>query len=137
MSKPTNPNTLTYNKKANFEYHILDTFLAGLALSTPSVKGIRAKELNPDGAYIVWQNNRLEIISRAKENIPLLLKKDEMSKIKKALKDKGITCILLNFKKVGRWIKADIALAKGKNIHDKKETLKQKDLKREEERGQS
>lgn len=126
---------ITTNKKARFEYTILDTFQAGLVLTTPGVKGIRKKELNPEGAYIIWQNNRLEIISKAKENIPLLLNKPEVAKIRKALKDKGTTCILLDYKKSGRWIKADIAIAKGKNLHDKKETIKERDLKREQERG--
>jgi SsrA-binding protein len=90
---------ITSNKKARFEYTLLETFQAGLVLTTPGVKGIRKKELNPEGAYIIWQNNRLEIISRAKENIPLLLEKPEIAKIRKALRDKGVTCILLDYKK--------------------------------------
>jgi SsrA-binding protein len=137
VSKSTDPNIITTNKKARFEYQIIETFLAGLSLTTPDLKAIRHKELNPDGAYIIWQHDRLEIVSRAKFNIPLLLNKAEVVKIRKALKDKGITCIVLSYKKVGRWLKADIGLAKGKNTHDKKETLKQRDLKREQERGQS
>jgi SsrA-binding protein len=127
---------ITTNKRAKFDYHVLETFGAGMALSTFEVKGIRNRTLTPEGAFVIYQNNRLEIITKSKNPIPLLLKPLEIKKIKKAILDKGISCIVLSFNKTNRFLKAQIALVKGKKDYDKKETIKQRDLIRERERSQ-
>jgi len=126
---------LANNRQARFEYEILESFQAGLVLSGKMVKAIRNRQVKPEGAFVVYQNNRLEIIGLegggVKENVPLLLKKKEMNEIAGQIRQQGLTCIVLNFKTVGRWIKAEIALAKGKTKRDKREALKRRALDRE------
>lgn len=126
---------LLINKKARFDFHVLESYQAGLALESSMVKLIRGGRVTLQGVYIVRQNNRLEMIGLGNEslrqNVPLLLKQQEVNEIQGHLSTKGVTCIPLNIKTVGRWIKAEIAVVKGKKTHDKRETLKQRDLDRE------
>lgn len=132
---------ISTNKKAQFQYQILEVFQAGLALSSGGlVKMIRSKTLTPDHSFVVFQNNRLEAIGIAtakgqNDSIPLLLNQSEITKIRKATKEKGITCIILNFKRVNKYLKADIAIVKGKNQQDKRQTIKDRDGEREKARG--
>jgi SsrA-binding protein len=131
--------TYTTNKKANFEYIILEKFQAGLAISNGDmVKKIRNKEITPDHSFVIYQNNRLEAIgmgnNQQKLTIPLLLNKQEIKKILNYKKDKGITVIVLSFKAVNRYLKADIAVVKGKTKGDKRQTLKERDLERERQK---
>ena len=133
-------NVITSNKKAKFDYIILEKFTAGLALSNGYlVKKIRGKEITPDHSFVVFQNNRLEAIglgnSIHKDSIPLLLNKNEIKKILNYKKDKGITVILLNFINSNRYIKAEIAVVKGKSQGDKRQTIKNRDLARAKQRG--
>lgn len=127
-------NILIKNRKARFDYSIIDQYQAGLSLSGEMVKLIRAKKLNLNSAYVVAQNNKLEIIGLQHkdlmENVGLLLNKKEKAKIITAMKTKGITCVVLNIKAVGRWLKADIATVKGKSNYDKRDTLKKRDIER-------
>jgi SsrA-binding protein len=127
------------NKKAKFDYEILDTYQAGLSLSGGMVKLIRANQVNIQGKFIVYQRQRLEILGMGNEkmieNIPLLLKQKEINKISGQIAEKGISCIVLNLKIVGRWLKADIAVVKGKKEYDKRETIKKRDMDRDDRRG--
>lgn len=136
---PANSNIISINKKAKFEYHIIEKFQAGLALNSYQVKAIRSKDINPDRSYIIWQKDKLEIVGLGAEgkimSVPILLNKPEVEKIKKYIKEKTVTCVLLNFKKIKRWIKADIAVVRGKNKADKRETIKARDLARDKQRG--
>ena len=68
-------------------------------------------------------------------NVPLLLKPKEVKEVMGSIGEKGISCIPLNIKTVGRWLKADIALVKGKKNFDKRQTIKDRDLDREQARG--
>lgn len=130
---------LTTNKRANFDYEILQKFTAGLSLSGAMVKQIRANRTNVQGKFIVNQNNRLEILGMGNdkiiENIPLLLNPKEYKKITGQLTEKGVTCIVLNLKSVGRWLKADIGLVRGKKNYDKREDIKKRDLDRQQQKG--
>jgi SsrA-binding protein len=128
------------NKKANYEYQIIEKFQAGLALANGYiVKKIRSKQITPEHSFVVFQNNRLEAIglgnSIHKDSIPLLLNKNEIKKILTYKKEKGVTVILLNFKSVNRYLKADVAVVKGKTKGDKRQTIKARDLARERQRG--
>jgi SsrA-binding protein len=129
---------LSNNKKARFDYHVLESFQAGLSLSGKMVKEVRNRRVNCEGLFVVAQNNRLEIINfgneKMRENVPLLLKKREIDKIQGKIQEKGITAVVLNLKTVGRWIKAEIGIVKGKKKYDKREDLKKKTIQREMER---
>jgi SsrA-binding protein len=131
--------TLIVNKKARFDYSIIKTFSAGMSLSGGLVKIIRGNLANLQGVYIVYQNKSLQIIGfgseKVIENITLLLRKNELHEIVKALDTKGITCIPLKIYTSKRWLKVEIALVKGKKNWDKRQTIKDRDLDREERKG--
>jgi SsrA-binding protein len=99
------------------------------------VKQIRTKKVPITGKFITINKDKLEIIGLGNqqiiENIPLLLNQKEIKKIKGQLSVKGISCVVLNLQTVGRWLKAEIALAKGKKKFDKRESIKMQDLERE------
>jgi SsrA-binding protein len=130
--------TLAVNKRANFEYQILDKYTAGLSLSGGLVKEIRANRVNLQGVYIIFQNNQLQLINfgneKAQENVVLLLNQNEITKITKAIQIQGITCIPVKVFTSKRWLKMEIAVVKGKKLWDKRQTIKERDLDREERR---
>lgn len=127
------------NRRAKFDYTILETFQAGLALDGRMVKLVRGRKVTLNSVFIIFQNNRLEMINFGNEeknvNVPLLLKPKEVKEVMGSIGEKGISCIPLNIKTVGRWLKADIALVKGKKNFDKRQTIKDRDLDREQARG--
>ena len=126
---------ILYNKKAHFEYKIVESYQAGLGLSGPMVKYVRAKKIVMQGLFIVYQKGRLEIVGfgneQLRENVPILLNKKEMDEIVGQIREKGVSCIPINIKTVGRWIKSEIAIVKGKKLYDKKEDIKKRDVDRE------
>lgn len=147
----SSPNSISIqNKRASFEFHILDVFHAGLVLTGTEVKSIRAGEASLAEAYCiiykneVWlKNMHINIYEKGshynhepRRDRKLLLTKREIKKLITKLKDTGITLIPLKlyFSESG-FAKLDIAIAKGKKLYDKRDSLKQKDLKREMERG--
>lgn len=126
---------LAINKRAKFDYQVLESFQAGLSMSGKLVKEIRQRRVQLTGNFVVYQKGRLEIIGlgneTVRENVPLLLQPREMKEIIGRTSEKGISCIVLNVKTVGRWIKAEVAIAKGKKQYHKKEAIKERDLDRE------
>lgn len=138
------------NKKAYHDYHIEDTYEAGMVLSGPEVKSLRAGRVNITDGY-VNVNHRGEamlynvhishyIFATHNPNEPmrvrkLLLHKREIRKLIGKLKEKGLALIPLKiyFKDNGR-AKVEIGLAKGKKMYDKRHSLKEKQNKREMER---
>jgi SsrA-binding protein len=131
---------LALNRKAQFEYLILETFQAGLSLDGVSVKAIRSGRINLTNCYIVNNRGVLNLINftcldklgqTQNKVIPILLKTKERDTIIGRLSEKGISCVPLRLKTVRRWIKADIALVKGKKTYDKRESIKKRDLERE------
>lgn len=126
--------TIAQNKKARFDYHILDTFHAGLVLSGKMVKQLRSKRINIAGKFIVFQNKQLKILDvgneHVNENVALLLSKKDQLKIQGELSIKGVSCVPLSIFTTRRWIKTEIALVKGKKDYDKREDKKQQDIQR-------
>lgn len=137
------------NKRAGFEYHLLDTFTAGMVLSGTEIKSIRNGKASILEAYCVYNDGEVFIRNMhiaayengsyynhtPKGDRKLLLNKKEIAKIEKHLKDKGNTVVPLKiFLSDKGWAKLNIALAKGKKLHDKRHDLKEKDDKREMDR---
>lgn len=133
------------NKKAFFNYHILDTFIAGIVLTGTEIKSIRNGKVSLQDAYCYFKNNELYvknlyIAEYEQGNIynhdplrerKLLLQKHELKKIQRKLKDEGITVIVLKlFINSKGWAKLEIALAKGKKQYDKREDIRKKDMER-------
>lgn len=136
------------NKKAYFDYEILQTYLAGIMLHGSEVKSLRAGNLNLKGSYVSLLNEKLMLkgahISRYRYDTQpsydpfrdrqLLLKKKEIHAIERKLNEQGVTLIPLAIGLKGRYIKVEIGLARGKKKHDKRQALKAKDEKRRVER---
>lgn len=133
------------NKKARFEYEILDTYTAGMVLQGSEIKSIRKGKASIKEAYCYFENNELFIrnmhISPYEEasytnheplrERKLLLNDQELKKIEKKLRDVGITIIPLKvFVSAKGWAKMEIAIARGKKLYDKREDLKKKDTDR-------
>lgn len=138
------------NKKATFKYFLLDEFTAGMVLMGSEIKSIRAGKANLADAYCKMRDGELYLINMYispyenagyaqhadRRERKLLLTKVELKKIDRKLKDAGITIVpTLVFISEKGHAKIKIALAKGKNVGDKREDVKQKDLKRESDRG--
>jgi SsrA-binding protein len=139
------------NKKATFEFEIIEKFTAGIVLTGTEIKSIRLGKVNITDAFCSFMDGELyarnlHISEYAWGNIynhepkrsrKLLLKKKELKKLLTKVKEKGLTIIALKIFMSGTgYAKMDIALAKGKKIHDKRESLKEKDVKREMSRGE-
>ena len=137
------------NKRAKFEFEFLETFNAGLQLYGTEIKSIRNNKASIAEAYGVIIKNELFIRNmyiadyengshynhEPKRDRKLLLNKVELTKLQKKLKNKGLTIVPIKlFISNNGWAKINIALAKGKKIHDKREDLKSKDAQREIDR---
>ena len=136
------------NRKARFEYFLIEKFEAGIELTGSEVKSIRLGGAELINSYI-YITNRLEVfteglkIKKQKTSIEkdfnserskkLLLHKKQILKLKEKLKEKGTTIIpvALYFNSRG-FAKLEISLAKGKANYDKRKTIKERDLKRQE-----
>ncbi|MGB5203743.1 SsrA-binding protein SmpB [Eudoraea sp.] len=134
------------NKKARFEFEFLDTYIAGIVLSGSEIKSIRLGkasitesfcEFNEQGELFVI-NMQVDEYSHAthfnhkpKAARKLLLKKQELKKLEKEVKNTGLTIIPLNlFVNDKGLAKLKIVLAKGKKLYDKRESIKDRDNKR-------
>jgi len=137
------------NKRAKFEFEFLETFTAGLQLYGTEIKSVRNNKASISEAYGVIIKNELFIRNmyiadyengshynhEPKRDRKLLLNKVELTKLQKKLKNKGLTIVPVKlFISNNGWAKINIALAKGKKIHDKREDLKSKDAQREIDR---
>lgn len=134
------------NKKASFEYHFLETHIAGISLTGTEIKSIRLSKASLQEAYCYFNDGELYVksmhISSYEQGThynhdplrdrKLLLKKRELKKLEESLKDKGLTIIPTRLFINDRGLaKLEIALAKGKKLYDKREDIKEKDVKRE------
>lgn len=131
------------NRKARFDFSIFETYEAGLVLTGSEVKSLRDKAVQFKDSYIsfrgseaFWQNAHISEYrassynNHAPERLrKLLLNRNELNKIFGAIREKGLTCIPLKvYFKDGR-AKLEIGMAKGKKLHDKRESIKTRDAK--------
>lgn len=139
------------NKKASFRYHLLESFTAGIVLSGSEIKSIRAGKANITDAYCKWINGEFYVINlyiapyenagysqhKERRERKLLMTVPELRKLDRKMKDAGVTVIptrlFINNK---GWAKLDVSLATGKTAGDKRISQKEKDLKRERDRGE-
>jgi len=137
------------NKKASYEYNFIDKYIAGIVLTGSEIKSIRLGKVNLQDAYCTFLNGELfvkelhvspyvmakEITHEPKRERKLLLNKRELRKLETKNKEKGLTIIPIRIFLNERGLaKLEIALAKGKKLYDKREDIKDKDLKRELDR---
>lgn len=138
------------NKKASFEFFLLEKFIAGMVLTGTEIKSIRANKASINEAYCTFVGSELYVRNmhiaeydygtynnhNPKRDRKLLLTARELRKLQSKLNEKGLTLVptflFINDKGLA---KIEIALAKGKKLYDKRETLKQKESRRDLERG--
>ncbi|MCQ2314470.1 MAG: SsrA-binding protein SmpB [Bacteroidales bacterium] len=150
MGKDKNISTIRIkNKRASFEYFLLDKLVAGIALTGTEIKSIRAGKANLSDSYCVFKGNEMFVVGMhiseyengtynnhdPKRDRKLLLTKKELRKMKSKVNEKGLTIVpVVMFINGNGLAKLEIALAKGKHYFDKRESLKEKQTKREMER---
>ena len=137
------------NRKAKFEYTFLDEYTAGIQLNGTEIKSIRNKDVSIAEGYCAFVNEELYVLNmhiapyeqasfsnhEPKRQRKLLLTKHELKKIQNRMKDKELTIIPTRlFISDGGFAKLNIAVAKGKKIHDKRDNIKDRDVKREIDR---
>lgn len=134
------------NSKARFDYEVLEHFTAGIELLGMEVKSVREGKMNLRGTFVVIRGNEAylmgaEIPAYQPKNAPkeydalrarkLLLTKSELEELKNAEGTKGLTIIPLSVYNKGRFLKLDIAIARGKKKFDKRQAIKKRDVERD------
>jgi SsrA-binding protein len=148
MTDRAEEKNVTVNRKARYEYEILQVYEAGIVLLGTEVKALREGKANLVDSYGLLKDNEVWLIGAhiseyTQGNInnhdptrtrKLLMNRSEIRKLIGKVKEKGLTLVPLRiyFKK-GR-VKIEIALAKGKKVHDKRETIAKRDFNRDQER---
>ena len=137
------------NKKAGFEFEFLDTYVAGIVLRGTEIKSIREGKVSLTEAYCYFSRGELFIKQMhiapysmaasynhdAVRERKLLLKQKELDKLESKFEEKGLSIIPLRiFVNDKGMAKIEIALARGKKLHDKRQDIKAKDVKRELDR---
>lgn len=138
--------SLSYNKKINLDYEILERFEAGIELIGLEVKSVRKGLASLVGSHITIRGGEAYIISSnipayqenntpetydAKRNRKLLLKKEELQKLSALEAKKGLTIVPISMYSKGAKIKVEIAIVRGKKAHDKRQDIKKRDTDRE------
>lgn len=148
MSSSPDIRDLVVNRRARFEYELTDTFEAGLVLQGSEVKSLRDGRGNLQEAFVkledgeAWlMNCHISPYAQANRNNHeplrprrLLLHRNEITKLEKGVGQKGMTVVPKRLYLKGRRIKVEIALGKGKKLHDKRQSLKARSAKREMDR---
>lgn len=138
--------TYAINKKARFDYEILDTLEAGLVLIGSEVKSIRSGGVKLNGGFITFHKNDAMLTNihipkykfsghlsdyDPEKSRKLLLKDKEIGYLRGKSQEKGLTIVPLSLYTKGRHIKLEIGIARGKKIFDKRRALKKRDLDKE------
>lgn len=139
------------NKKARYEYEILDTLEGGLALTGTEVKSLRAGQASITEGFAVIHNNEAWLVDcqiqpyafgnlnnhEPKRRRKILLHRREIAKLTGKIKEKGLSLIPLKLYFKNGLAKVEIGVGRGKKIHDKRETIKRRDTEREAQRDMS
>lgn len=136
------------NRKARYEYHILESVECGVVLTGSEIKSIRDRNISIDASYARIQDEEVWLIdcniepyknakcflADPKRDRKLLLKRRQITQLSAQIDQKGLTLIPLKVILKDGWCKIELAVCQGKKLHDKRESIKEKDLKREMER---
>ncbi|MCS6942281.1 MAG: SsrA-binding protein SmpB [Geminocystis sp.] len=137
------------NRQARHLYDILQTYEAGIQLLGTEVKSIRKGKVNLKDGYALIRNGEAWLTNvhispcdttgkyfnhDPKRDRKLLLHKREINKLIGALQEKGLTLVPLKMYFKGEWVKVSLGLARGKKLHDKRETIKRREAEREMQR---
>ena len=148
MKNKENNNEIVKNKKALFNYELIETFEAGISLVGTEVKSLREKSVNITESYATFKSEELFIVNlhisgysfgNVNNHDPLrirklLMKKREIKRLYGKVKEQGLTLVPIRLYFSRGKIKVELALARGKKLHDKRSTAREKSLDREMER---
>jgi len=138
--------TLAYNKKATFDYEIVDKYEAGIELLGLEVKSVKANRAHLEGARVLVRGGEVFLVGTTippyqqgntaadyapDRNRRLLLTKKQIIELSHIEGKKGLTIVPLSLYIKGRKIKAEIAVVRGKKKYDKRETIKKRDTERD------
>ncbi len=147
--KSQGDNVIAVNRRASFEYFIEERYEAGLSLQGWEVKSLRAGRANISEGYVIPQHGGLVllgstinplknscafVVSDPTRTRPLLLKRREIGKLIGHAQRQGYTLIPLKLYWKGSWAKLEIGVAKGKQEHDKRDSIKDREWQREKAR---
>jgi SsrA-binding protein len=141
--------SIAENRRARYDYHVEETFEAGIVLTGWEIKAIRAGQVQLTDGYVLVRDGELHLIgcrinalrSASTHVLPepdrtkkLLMHKDQIRRLIGKVEQRGFTLVPLDLHFKGGRVKVSIALAKGKAEHDKRDTIKDREGKREIER---
>jgi len=140
---------LASNKKAKFDYELLDTYEVGVSLLGTEVKALRSGQGKLDGAHVIVRGGEAFLVNASippfqKANAPadydaerarkLLLTKKEIAELEQKSEKQGLTVVPIKWYNAGRKLKLEIAIGRGKKKTDKRQTIQARDTKRDIER---
>jgi SsrA-binding protein len=146
MSKRFSNDINIRNRQASYEFELLDKYIAGLVLKGTEIKSIREGKVNLQDGYCYFNDNELFVKGinitpyaqgthynhEAQRERKLMLKRMELKKLERKVEEKGLTLVPVRlFINDRGYAKLEIALARGKKTHDKRENIKERDAKRE------
>lgn len=149
MSKRFSNDINIRNRQASFEFELLDKYIAGLVLMGTEIKSIREGKVNLQDGYCYFNNGELFVKGvnitpyaqgthynhEAQRERKLLLKRTEIKKLERKVEEKGLTLVPVRlFINERGFAKLEIALARGKKIHDKRDSIKEREAKRDLDR---
>lgn len=148
MSEEKTFRLIQKNKKAYFNYEIIEELECGISLSGTEVKSVREGKCSFSDSYITAKNGSFQLIGfliqpyshgnifnhRTDRTRQLLAHKMEIKKFTRKVNEKGLTIVPLEIYLKGNLVKMKIALSRGKNIHDKKEAIKERDARIDQRR---
>ncbi|MBL4567427.1 MAG: SsrA-binding protein SmpB [Porticoccus sp.] len=141
--------TIALNKRARHDYHLEEKFEAGLVLQGWEVKSLRAGKIQVTDSFVLLQNGEAYLmgvhitplntasthsVTDPTRTRKLLLHEKELSRLFNSVNQKGHTCVATALYWKGHLVKCEIALAKGKQAHDKRESEKDRDWQRQKQR---
>ena len=147
--KKSSPGRIADNKRARHDYHISETFEAGLVLAGWEVKSMREGKCQLTDSYVLLKNGEAwllgchvtplktastHVVADPDRTKKLLLNKRELGKIYGAIQQKGYACVALSIYWKANLVKCEIGLAQGKKLHDKRATEKERDWNRDKQR---
>lgn len=138
---------LVANRRARFEYEILERLVAGIALTGSEVKSVREGRVNLQDGFVLFERGEAFLVNvhiapyhhagyanhDPLRRRKLLLHRRESHRLAGKVAEKGLTLLPLAIGAEGNWIKVELALGRGKKLHDKRETLRRRTLDREAE----
>lgn len=138
---------LASNKRARHDYHVLETFEAGIRLKGTEVKSVREGRVQLKDSYVEFRDHQAWLVGAhispyshgnrenhdPEQQRKLLLRKREIGRLFGRTQLKGLTVVPLAVYLKGNWVKVEIALVQGKKLYDKRESEKERELDREME----